>query len=494
MRTLVGLVVATSVMASGWAHSSFVIREDRFSKVRELIVDQVSTGGVPSIVVAVAKGGKIVWEEAFGWSDVEKRVPATPHTMYGLGSISKTITATGLMLLVEEGKVDLDRPAVEYLPKDVKPRTFEGEVQGVTVRHLLNHRAGMPAYAESFFEDDPESRRPFAETVRRYGIATYRPGEAFVYCNLGYQMLASIVTNVSGMGYAEFIRTRVFGPLGMSNARVYEGGLLGGSYATGYTQAGKRIPSHSDGYPGAAGTYASAHDLIRFAMFHLGDELLEQKAILSDRAIAAMQAKHPASNRRYGIGWSLDGDERGHRSVYHGGQDAGVDCFMRLFPDDDIAVVVLCNAECELYKIQKAISVALIPELGEPEPVKTSPPSQPPVELGEMYGVWRGRITAYDRELDVELLVDSTGARVAVGAQPRGEVQLSVLTPTFLMGMFAAAIPTPDNLRYPYRNRLAVVREGDRLYGAVISVGQRTDRAGHYELPSRVELRRARRE
>jgi len=493
MRALFGVAVVTSVIVSGCAHSSRFIRDARVSTVRELIIEHVATGGVPSIAVAVAKDGEIIWEEAFGWSDVENRIRATPNTMYGLGSISKTITATGVMLLVEEGKVDLDKPAVEYLPKDVKPRAFEGEVQGVTVRHLLNHRAGMPAYAEDFFEDDPEGRRPLAETVRRYGIVTYPPGESFIYCNLGYQMLASIISNVSGMSYAEFIQERVFAPLGMSSARVYEGGSLSRSYAAGYTQAGERIPPYWGSYPGADGTYASAHDLIRFAMFHLGNNLPDQKTILSDRAIAAMQAKHPPGNERSGIGWNLDGDERGYRSVYHGGEGPGADCMMRLFPDEDIAAVVLCNAECEeLYEIQKAIFVALIPELGEQEPTGTRPPSQAPVDPSEMYGTWRGRITAYDRELDVELLVDSTGARVAVGAQPHAEVEISVLTSTFIMGMFAAAIPTPDNLRYPYRNRLAVIREGDRLYGAVISVGQREDRAGHYELASRVELRRAR--
>jgi len=495
MKMLFVLAVVTIPIASGCAPDSMVLRDAQFAKARELIIQQVSTERVPSIAVAVAKDGEIIWEEAFGWSDRENRVRATPNTMYGLGSISKTITATGLMLLVEEGKVDLDKPAVEYLPKDVKPRAFEGEVQGVTVRHLLNHRAGMPAYAESFFDDDPEGRRPLAETVRRYGIVTYPPGGAFIYCNLGYQMLASIITNVSGMGYAEFIQKRVFAPLGMSSARVYEGGPLGSSYAAGYTQAGKRIPSYSDSYPGADGTYASAHDLIRFAMFHLGDNLPDQEAILSGRAIAAMQAKHPPGNERYGIGWYLDGDERGYRSVYHGGEGPGADCFMRLFPDDDIAAVVLCNAECEkLYDIQKAIFVALISALGEPKPAETSSPNNTRPDPSEMYGTWRGRITAYDRELDVELLVDSTGAKVAVGGQPSGEVEISVLTPTFFMGMFDASIPTPDNLRYPYRNRLAVIREGDRLYGAVISVGRREARAGHYELPSRVDLRRARTE
>jgi hypothetical protein len=108
-----------------------------------------------------------------------------------------------------------------------------------------------------------------------------------------------------------------------------------------------------------------------------------------------------------------------------------------------------------------------------------------------MYGRWHGRITAYDRELEVELVLDSTGARVAVAAQARGAVEISVLTPTFFMGMVDASIPTPDNSRYPYRNRLAMIREGDRLYGAVTSVGRREGRAGHYELSSRIEVRRA---
>jgi CubicO group peptidase (beta-lactamase class C family) len=488
----VGLGLVFALTALGCARDGTTISDARFSEVRELIVEQVSSGEVPSIAVAVAKDGQIVWEEAFGWSDLENRVQATPHTMYELGSISKTITATGLMLLVEEGRVDLDRPAVEYLPRDVRPRAFEGEVRDVTVRHLLNHRAGMPAYAESFFEDEPEGPRPLAETVRRYGIVAYPPGGSYIYCNLGYQMLASIIANVSGTPYADFIHERVFVPLGMASARVYEGGPLDDSCAAGYTQARERIPRYMDSHPGADGTYASAHDLIRFAMFHLGDHLPEQETILTGSSIEAMQAEIPSANRRYGIGWALNGNERGHRSVYHGGEAPGADAFMRLFPDDDIAAVVLCNAELEkLYEIQQAIFVALIPELGEPEPVETTPPGPPPADPSEMYGTWKGQILAYDRALDFELLIDAKGARTAVGAQSHGEVDTSVLTPTFILGMFDAEIPTADNSRHPYRNRLALSRDGDRLYGAVISVGRWEGRAGHYELPARVELWRS---
>jgi hypothetical protein len=209
------------------------------------------------------------------------------------------------------------------------------------------------------------------------------------------------------------------------------------------------------------------------------DHVPDQQPILTDQAISSMQAEYPPSNRRYGVGWYIDGSERGYRSVYHGGEEPGTDAFMRLFPTEDIAAVVLCNAECDkLYEIQRAIFVALIPELGEPEPVETSSSSQPPAEPSELYGTWRGRIIAYDRELDVELLVDGEGARLGVADGPHDDVEISVITPAFLLGMFDADIPTPNNERHPYRNRLAVTRDGDRLFGAVTSVGRWDARGG----------------
>jgi CubicO group peptidase (beta-lactamase class C family) len=493
MKMLRATCLVLSLLTPASAQDSTVAVDPRFSEVRQLIIDQVSDGIVPSIAVAVAESGRIVWEEAFGWSDMEGRVRATPHTMYRLGSISKTITATGLMLLVEEGEVDLDRPAIDYLPEDVRPRVFDGELEDITVRMLLNHRAGMPAYAESFYEDEPEPRRPLAETVRRYGIVTFPLDWSFVYCNLGYQMVASIIAEVSETGYADFIEERVFAPLGMTESLVYEGEQPVRPYAANYTQDFQRIPPYLDSYPGADGNCASAHDLIRFAMFHLHDEVSGQGAILTCESIESMRAKEPPSNVRYGIGWSLDGDERGFRSVYHGGEGPGVDAMMRLFTTEDVAAVILCNAECQkLYDIQKGIFTALIPELGQPEPELEAlyPGARPRAEPTEMYGTWVGMIEAYDRELEFELIVDSAGARATVESQPQDGVELSVLSPTFLMGVFDAEIPTPDNERHPYGNRLEVVRDGDRLFGALVSVGSWEERAGHYELPSRVELRR----
>jgi CubicO group peptidase (beta-lactamase class C family) len=491
MRTLLLLVSMIPLLTTACAEDSTVVFDARFSEVRALIIEQVNEEKVPSIAVAVAEDGRIIWEEAFGFSDIEARVHANPRTMYKVGSISKTITATGLMLLVEEGLVDLDAPAINYLPEHIRPRVFEGELEDITVRLLLNHRAGMPAYDESFYEDYYEGQRPFAETVRRYGIVVYPPGWSFIYCNLGYQMLGSIITQISGTSYADFIERRVFAPLGMTESRVYEGQSLRKPFSANYTQNFERIPPYLSGHPGAGGNYASAHDLIRFAMFHLLDHLPDQEAILSDESVKAMQAAAPPSHVPYAIGWFIEADEHGFDSVYHGGEEPGADAFMRIFPGEDVAAVILCNAECEkLYEIQKAIFEVLIPELGEPEPAEESSNEEAPSEPTEIYGTWAGRIEAYDRQLDVKLVIDSSGVRVSVGDQPKYDMEVWVLSPTFLLGMFDASIPTPDNERHPYRNRLAVVRDGDRLYGAVISAGSWEARAGNYELSSRVELYR----
>ncbi len=124
--------------------------------------------GVASIAVAVSRHGRIVWEGGFGWANREKRIPATQHTLYSLASISKPITATALMTLVEAGRIDLDAPINNYLG-DAKLQARVGNASDATVRRVANHSAGLPEHYQFFFAD--ESNRPPSrdETILRYG-------------------------------------------------------------------------------------------------------------------------------------------------------------------------------------------------------------------------------------------------------------------------------------------------------------------------------------
>src|SRR5262249_34926459 len=151
---------------------------------------------IPSISIAVVKGGEIVWEEGFGWADVEKRVRATPHTAYMLASVSKPITATIIMLLVERQLVDLDRPVNDYLGEH-KIGARMADDSRVTVRQILQHTSGLPNYYETFYADERDTPRSVEFLLRQYGW-TMIPQGRFHYSNLGYTLLGEIAARVTG--------------------------------------------------------------------------------------------------------------------------------------------------------------------------------------------------------------------------------------------------------------------------------------------------------
>ena len=187
---------------------------DPFDAVHQRIRKAVDDGRAPSIAAAVSRGSEIVWEEAFGWANREKNIAATPRTPYSLASISKPITATGLMILAERGKIRLDRPVNEYL-RAAKLRAGIGNPAKATVRRVASHTAGLPLHYH-FFPVDEAFRRPsMEETISRYGVLVTKPGERYQYSNLGYGILDYVIERASGKTYPAFMREEVFEPLSL---------------------------------------------------------------------------------------------------------------------------------------------------------------------------------------------------------------------------------------------------------------------------------------
>src|SRR5689334_21690326 len=183
--------------------------DDLFARVRELIRTQLVERALPSLAVAVARDGVILWEEGFGWADRANRIPATPHTLYSLASISKPITTTGLMILHERGLLDLDHPIDDYLG-DAKLTARVGRGADATVRRVSHHTAGLPLHCRFFYADQPRRPPPFDETIRRYANLISAPGERQQYSNLGYGLLDYVIARLSGQSYADFMRREVF--------------------------------------------------------------------------------------------------------------------------------------------------------------------------------------------------------------------------------------------------------------------------------------------
>ena len=491
---------------------------DPFGTVRAHIGQLVADGEVPSVAVAVARDGEILWEEGFGMADREKNIPATQHTPYPLASISKSLTATGLMVLVERGLVSLNAPINDYLG-EAKLQAWVGDAAEATVRRVANHTAGLPLHAQHYYDGEPHRPPPMDETIRRYGHLVTAPGERYQYSNLGYGLLGYLISRVAGQSavrmerYADFMREEVFDPLGMDHTSVHVGPGLEEGQAVKYTPGGLVVPACDSDSPGASAIYGIVHDLVRFAMFHLKNELPDQQAIISEAAIDEMQRPSPETGPTrewehegsgYGIGWFVGVTRDGLRVVQHNGGTVGVSTVLALVPEENLAVAVLSNTDSQwpdaiLVEIVCTLLSCQAEEFLPPvDSAAATPPFVPPPEL---VNSWRGLVHTYQGEVPLVLEIGQSGGIYAtLGGQPRTPLEsvsyqdhlpqfLNAGGGPFLRGWMRGKLETADvNRGRPYRLWLEVNLRENVLNGALIAFSQRELYTG--PLTHWVELRK----
>lgn len=388
---------------------------DQFDSARVRIRNVMTAHNIPSVTVAVAYQGKIVWEEGFGWADVGKRIPATPHTQYALASISKPITATALMMLVERGAIDLDRPIDDYLgPQKITARI--GQASAATVRRVASHTSGLPLHARFFYEDETGNAPPLDETIRRYAVLVTPPGEAFVYSNLGYGLLERAIEHASGKTYAEFVRNELFVPLGLNEAAANLAPDEGKRMATPYW-GDHVVPWNDSDHQGSGAAFMSAHDLVRFGMFHLHGKLDgQQRSVVQHSTLISMRDAallNDGSSAGYGIGWFV-GEQHGLRYFGHNGGRAGAATVLAIYPDQQAVIVVLGNGISRIgavHFLEGDIMHALLPEtIRQDHGFKPQP---------EWVGRWQGRVRTYSGDIPVELEFKQNGSVFArIGSNP----------------------------------------------------------------------------
>ena len=450
---------------------------------RESVRNVIVENGIPSIAVAVARDGEVVWEEGFGWANRADRVQATAHTMYSLASISKPITATGLMILVERGLIDLDAPVNAYLGQ-AKLQARVGNADEATVRRVANHTSGLPVHCQFFYEDEPYRRPPMDETIRRYGTLVTAPGERYQYSNLGYGVLDDIIARVSGQSYVDFMRTEVFIPLGLTHTSVHIDPGLAAYEAVRYASDGTAIPFYDFDHPGASAVFSSAHDLVRFGMFHLKNHLPDQKRILRDETIDGMHkpTSEPDGNVGYGIGWRSDVSEGGLRTLSHNGGMGGVSTTLTLVPDENTAVAVLCNASSGApHEIKDTILAAVFPGKAEkPETREESEQNQPVAFGPELVGEWKGEVHTYRDAIPLVLEVKPSGdVHARLGDALWTLVNDVRYEDGYLGGVMAGDIHTDDANRRPYHLHLEVKHRGNVLNGSLSARSKPSKRMGN---------------
>jgi CubicO group peptidase (beta-lactamase class C family) len=467
-----------------------------FGAVRSRIEQLLAAGEVPSMAVAVALDGAILWEQGFGLADREDQVPATEHTLYPLASISKPFTATGLMVLVERGLVDLDRPIDDYLG-EARLQARVGDAEGATVRRVASHTAGLPLHSQHFYDGEPRRPPSMNVIIERYGNLVTAPGERYQYSNLGYGLLGFAISRVSDQSYADFVREEVFLPLGLTDTVVHTGAGPEAHQAVKYTPEGLVVPPCDSDSPGASAIYASAHDLVHFGMFHLKATLPGQKEIISQAAIDEMQRSSPETGPTedweragsgYGLGWKISVMEDGLRIIHHDGGTHGVSTVLVLVPEENVAVAVLSNTHSQwpdLIAIE--ILRALLPDrLGQLAPSGEDAAAAPFSPDQALVGLWDGLIDTYEGEVPITVEIEGSGSiYVTLGEQPRTLLRdasyeddfpefMSAGDGPFLRGWFQSELATGDVQRgKPCRLWLELKLRDQMLSGSLIAFSQR---------------------
>jgi CubicO group peptidase (beta-lactamase class C family) len=468
----------------------------RWDDVRAAMRSFVRDPAAPSVSVAVAMDGRIAFADAAGLADRTRRVAATPATAYSVASVSKPITATAVMRLVERGVIGLDEPANRYLGA-ARLRGWEGDADAVTVRHLLSHTAGLPEHLDFHYADERQRPPPMATTLARYGVVAFEPGSLHQYANLGYGALAAIVARQSRRPFGEAVQREVFAPLGMGRASV-RGARAPQAAALRYDARGRAIADYRlFEVDGASAVHASASDLARFGLLHLGAATPGAPRLLSDATIALMQQRAtPPDGAAWGLGWEL-GEERGVPVVQHSGGMPGVRARLTLVPTRRAVIVVLVNGEAwpeALY--ERLLSIVGLPDPAPPSRASGSAATAAKPEVSQAFaGEWRGSLRTYAGTVPFtfELRADGS-AMAALGGGAPAPVEELTARDGFLYGFVAGTVPTADARRRPGKVWMQL-RSSTDLGGAPALVGviyqdSVTGERDRYTLGAPLRLRR----
>jgi len=314
--------------------------DDMLAKLDGLINSYLDEDNIPGALVAVASRGQMIHLQEYGMANVELSVPVSDSTVFEIGSISKQFVSAAVMLLVQEGKLELDDSIHQYLPG------LPSEWLGVTVRHLLTHTSGIPDYEEIRTYDVYRFRLTPAEVIQiaHSRPMDFAPGTGWYYSNTGYFLLSMIVERIEGRPLGQVLESRIFGPLGMTQTRMADPEAIIPHRASGYwvNKAGELInrnPTETSSTLGAGGILSSAYDLAKWDEELYGDQLLsaESKATMWTPVVLPN-----GDNTGYAFGWRV-GSYEGLTFQRHGGQVAGFVASFSRFPDHEAAIIVFMN-------------------------------------------------------------------------------------------------------------------------------------------------------
>jgi serine beta-lactamase-like protein LACTB len=302
----------------------------------------------PGLSIAIGRDGKILWSEGFGFADVAARMPVTPQTRFRIGSVSKPLTAVGLMLLVEQGKIDLDVDIHQYVPD------YPDKGAPITTRELAGHLAGIRHYrgAEFLSNRHYDSVRAGLKIFENDPLL-FTPGEKYFYSSYGFNLISMVMESAAHKNYLNYMQQAVFTPLQMTNTVPDEATSEALQCSCFYqlkpgTTNFVIAPAVDNSYKWASGGFLSTpEDLVHFGFAMLHPGFLKRASL---DAMFTSQKTEAGKATGYGIGWFIIRDAKGHPVWSHSGGAVGGSTILQIHPDTGLVVAFAFNYENALDK------------------------------------------------------------------------------------------------------------------------------------------------
>lgn len=467
------------------------LQDERLLPLRDTIQDWIDRGLIPSMAVGVIHRGEVLWLQAYGKADIEAARSATPQTIYALGSLSKSISSTGVMTLVEQGKISLD-DTVNPLIRPARLRSDHWSADSVLVWHVLNSSAGLPHGWASYnnIGDVPVTDAQKDALFHQYATVALPPGRYVHYANYSFGVADMIMERVSRMELEDYLQQALFQPLGMQHSRSRYFSAQEEQYAQLYHRD-LSVAGHSYSIPyGGLGYYASAADLLRYARLHLKHQLPSSSQVLHPDRIERMQNFDRSDI--FQLGWH----HAGH-AIISNGSVTGANSNLTLVPDEDLAVVCLTNVTSfNGYADQMADRIidALLPDLVkqmtyEKYVAEYENPYQPTPELA---GTWSGTVDAVGEEIPIQLSFPEDGSvMITLGSEAAQPLENTVYNRrSRLTGTFSGKVAAPGYVpQEPRRMELMLQRVADGQLSGYVGINFSNDKGG-FRFGAPVFLRR----
>jgi CubicO group peptidase (beta-lactamase class C family) len=314
-----------------------------FTSLEQTVRDELVRARVPGASVAIVKGDRVIYSKGFGTANIETGEAVRPEMLFRLGSTTKMLTATALVGLSLEGKIDLGAPIGKYITG------LPPAISTITANQLLSHTAGIHDEAPMYGSHDDSALGAGIHKWTDDWLFT-KPGRIYSYANPGYWMAGYLVETLSGKPYADAMAERVFQACGMKQTTLRPFAAMTYPLAQGHDErAGKlEIPrpaaDNAASWP-AGSVFSCAPDLARYVIAFLNDGMLDGKRAMDPRIFALMSTPHaelPGGDGSYGYGLTIH-DVRGIHMVEHSGSRMGYGSAIRMAPEQRVAVIVLAN-------------------------------------------------------------------------------------------------------------------------------------------------------